>query len=66
MENIQILVIITVFALIVHITSVFYVIRYAKEHHLPLKRWIFYAFYFGIFAVLYLILKKPKMSREET
>jgi len=40
------------------VCSAFLVIKIAKERDLDLKRWIFYAIYFHVFALIYLLLIK--------
>ena len=42
----------------ISICSVFIVIKIAKNRKLDLKRWIFYAVYFNVFALVYLLIRQ--------
>jgi hypothetical protein len=46
--------------IIIFIISVFFVTKIAKDRRLDLKRWLFYAFYFNVFALIYLLLIQKK------
>jgi hypothetical protein len=48
-----------ILSFIIYCISVYLVVRIAKQRNLVLKRWIFYGWFFHIFALIYLIVKKP-------
>ena len=56
--NTGILFIILCCVILINTLSAIISFRIAKRKNLDLRRWIFYGFYFGIFALLYVIFKK--------
>lgn len=55
--------IIALLLLISGLCSVLAVIKIAKDRNYDLKRWIFYAIYLNVFALIYLLVKR---DRQET
>ena len=45
---------------VIFIISVFFVTKIAKDRKLDLRRWYFYAFYFHVFALIYLLFLQKK------
>jgi hypothetical protein len=52
-------------AVVVYMVSVYFTIKIATKRELNRGRWLFYAFYFNVFALFYLLFSESTRKPQE-